>query len=49
MGVVVYAALTALRVTLQHHPSVNCRGTPFTLTVLLRRYAGAGCLLTGAM
>ena len=35
--------------TLQYHLSVECRGAPFTLTVLLRRYAGAGRLLTGAM
>ena len=49
MGVVCCAAVTALRVTLQYHLSVECRGTPLTFTVLLRRYAGARCLLTGAM
>ena len=49
MGVVVWGAVHVWRVTLQYHLSVECRSTPFTLTVLLRRYAGAGCFLTGAM
>ena len=49
MDVLCCGAVHALRVMLQHHLSMEYRGPPLTFTIRLRRYAGAGCLLTGAM
>ena len=49
MAVLCYGAVLASRVTLHYHLSVESRGTPFKFTVPLSTYAGAGCLLTGAM